>query len=92
MFGIYKSEAKREGESGLQKRILCFHDRYEYSDDDILEIKVYRCRGRRPCSPILQSYGGTEIRNGRTIKEEMEGNIRSFMSSSLAGDYVELTK
>lgn len=92
MFGLFESEAKKEGESGPQKRILCFQDRYEWSDDDILEIKVYRCRGRRPCSPILESYGGNEVRNGSTVKKEMKGNIRSVMSSSLVGDYFKLKK
>lgn len=83
MFGLYKSEAKREGESGIQKRILCFREGHEGSDDDILEIKVYRCRGRRPRSPILESYGGKKVGIGVTDKKENEGNIRSVMPSSL---------
>lgn len=92
MFGLYESEAKREGESGIQKRMLCFGDEFEGSDDDILEIKVYRCRGRRPCSPVTESYGGIKVGNEGTVKREMKGNIRSVMFSSLEENYVALKK
>lgn len=76
MFGLYESEVKKEGESEIQKRVLCFRDGHEGSDDDILEIKVYRCRGRRPCSPILESYGGDQVGNMSAVKKETRGNIR----------------
>lgn len=85
MFGLYESDANREGESGIQKRILRFREGHEGTDDDILEIKVYRCRGRKPCSPVLESYGGHKVGNGDTMKKKIDGNIRSVMSSTSDG-------
>lgn len=82
MFGLYGSEANGEGETGIQKRILCFREGYEGSDDDILEIKVYRCKGRRPCSPVLESYRGNNVEDGSTVEKEIEGNMRSVTSCS----------
>ena len=82
MFGLYQSDANREGETGIHKRILCFREGNEGSDEDILEIKVYRCRGRRPCSPVLERYGGKKLGNGGSAKKDVQGNVRSVMTSS----------
>lgn len=76
MFGLYESDAKMEGETGIQKKILCFRDESEGSDEDILEIKVYRCKGRRPSPPVLESSGSNKLGNGGTVKRKSEGNIR----------------
>lgn len=73
MFGLYESEAYGH----IQKRILCFGEGCEGSDDDVLEMKVYRCKGRKRCSPILDVYGGEHGRMGSTYKEAIQGNMRS---------------
>ena len=77
VFGLYKSDADEEGESGIQKRILCFREESRGSDDDILEMKVYRCKGRRPCSPTLECYGRGHMEIEGTSERETNGNLRS---------------
>lgn len=77
VFGLYKSDADEEGESSIQKRILCFREESRGSDDDILEMKVYRCKGRRPCSPTLESYGRGHMEIEGTSERETNGNLRS---------------
>ena len=73
MFGLFESPA----DGKIQKRILCFGEGCGGSDDDILEMKVYRCKGRKRCTPILDTYGGKTGKMRSSFKEEIEGNMRS---------------
>lgn len=79
MFALYESHTSWKGESEIEKRALCFGEGYKSSDEDILEIKVYRCKGRRRCPPILKRYWGLPVRDGNEIEKQMEGRIRSVI-------------
>jgi hypothetical protein len=79
MFGLFGSGTNWKGEPEFQKRVLCFGEGYRSSDDDLLEIKVYRCKGRKRCPPVLKRYGGVPVRDGNEIEKQTEGSIRSVM-------------
>lgn len=80
MFGLYRSnvDGKEELETPeMQKRMICFGQGYRSSVDDVLEIRVYRCKGRKRCPPVLERYGGESVETESKVKKELEGSIRS---------------
>jgi hypothetical protein len=76
MFGLYRSDAHGK-EPVIQKRMICFGQGYRSSDDEVLEIKIYRCKGRKRCPPVLERYGGESVESESNVKKEIEGSIRS---------------
>ena len=70
MFGLYDSGESWMGESGVERRILCFGRGAKPGEnmaadlEDIMEIKIYRARGRKRIKPRVDDFhdliGGTE--------------------------------
>ena len=92
MFGMFDSGEVFFGERAVEKRILCFAseglmaektpDKLEnYVDDpkDVMEVRVYRSKGRKRIRPEVESYENVAAAKNSTLKrpkEEGGGGIR----------------
>ncbi|KAG7008755.1 hypothetical protein G7Y79_00004g013390 [Physcia stellaris] len=54
VFGLYDSGGRWDGESTVERRMLCFSG--SENPDDVMEIKVYRAKGRQRVEPELLDY------------------------------------
>ena len=52
--GRYDSGGRWDGESTVERRMLCFSG--SENPDDVMEIKVYRAKGRQRVEPELLDY------------------------------------
>ena len=66
MFGLYGTGETWLGAKGIERRVLCFASDTNGGDDgektsgniqgDIMEVKVYRSKGRKRIQPEVQSF------------------------------------
>lgn len=85
MFGLYDSGNRWMGETGIERRVLCFSKGEKSGEDtavdhdDVMEIKIYRAKGRMRIKPRLDEFrdllGAAE--NVKCPKSNSLGGIRS---------------
>ena len=84
MFGLYDSGDCWMGDSGIERRVFCFGrgakpgDSTAVDPSDVMEIKIYRAKGRMRIKPRIDEFrhviGGSE--NGKGPKSNTIGSIR----------------
>ena len=84
MFGLYDSGDCWMGETGIERRVLCFGrgakpgENVAVDSKDVMEIKIYRAKGRMRIKPQVDDFqaliGGVENRKGP--KPNAIGNVR----------------
>ena len=83
MFGLYDYGEKWKGQPLIERRILCFgNDKkgakkvLENYLGDLVEIRVYRARGRKQIQPFTESYQTrTRPKNKKSLQKAKEGGI-----------------
>lgn len=85
MFGLFESEQSWFGECGVEKRAFCFARedgsirRPVHNLGDVMEVRVYRSKGRRKTEPELTQFKQFAQRNnagGNGQREDNEGRIK----------------
>ena len=79
MFGLFDSEQSWFGENGIEKRAFCFAGenggagRMRSNNlGDVMEVKVYRSKGRRRTEPEMVQFGQSALSN--TAGDEQQQN------------------
>ena len=81
MIARYDSGLSWEGESTVERRMMCFSG--SENPNDVMEIKVYRAKGRQRITPQLQDYRDVIPNNeGETSRSRFNGikGIRQVQS------------
>jgi len=88
MFGLYDSGDCWMGETGVERRILCFGRGVKLGEDtavdpdDVMEIRIYRAKGRMRIKPRVDSFqnaiGGAE--NMKGLAPNALGSVRQVMA------------
>lgn len=88
MFGLYDSAAYGMGETGVERRILCFgrgaksDENTAVDQDEVMEIKIYRAKGRMRIKPRVDNLQDV-IRGAEKLKgpaPKAVDSIRQAMS------------
>lgn len=97
MFGLYDSGDCWMGESGVERRILCFGrgakpgENPAVDSSDVMEIKIYRAKGRMRIKPQIDEFralvGGSD--NVKGPKPNNIGSIRQAFSPTRRRIYVD---
>lgn len=76
MFALYDSGKTRNGLPEFERRVLCFGSGDGDSKNslgDVMEMRVYRSRGRKRIQPVLESFldpfSGINQKNSKKTNE-----------------------
>ena len=94
MFGLFASSG---GGRGIERRSLAFSPRFEDSGggrasmpgvlDDVMEVRVFRARGRKRITPEVTRYHRTQSMQKPTMP--LSSSSKKTASISRAGDGIE---
>ena len=83
MFGLFTSRKVRNGRRAVEKRVLCFSSQEtsgQSTDEDplsdVVEIRVYRSKGRKRVEPQVQVFEKLGI--GKSLVRGSAGHNRGI--------------